>query len=162
MPPSARFALQLAFRTVQRRLTAVSALKTSFRPHDTYGMVWWIHPGILKVGRNRAGEVRRHPHVIPLPPSAQQIVRTALALTRPDNPYLFPQLRLRHAGDAGDGPLNRGETPTIDGFGDSPGWTDATKRDVEVEVGGGLGMDDDDRFMVGEAEFRQNRFGRLA
>lgn len=106
MPPSARFALQLAFRTVQRRLTAVSALKASFRPHDTYGMVWWIHPGILKVGRNRAGEVRRHPHVIPLPPSAQKIVRTALALTRPDNPYLFPQLRLRHAGDAGDGHLS--------------------------------------------------------
>jgi integrase len=106
MPPSARFALQLAFRTVQRRLTAVSALKTSFRPHDTYGMVWWIHPGILKVGRNRAGEVRRHPHVIPLPRSAQQIVRTALVLTRPDNPYLFPQLRLRHAGDAGDGHLS--------------------------------------------------------
>lgn len=106
MPPSARFALQLAFRTVQRRLTVVSALKTSFRPHDTYGMVWWIHPGILKVGRNRAGEVRRHPHVIPLPPSAQKIVRTALALTRPDNPYLFPQLRLRHAGDAGDGHLS--------------------------------------------------------
>jgi len=106
MPPSARFALQLAFRTVQRRLTAVSALKTSFRPHDTYGMVWWIHPGILKVGRNRAGEVRRHPHVIPLPPSAQKIVRTALALTRPDNPYLFPQLRLRRASDTGDGHLS--------------------------------------------------------
>lgn len=106
MPPSARFALQLAFRTVQRRLTVVSALKTSFRPHETYGMVWWIHPGILKVGRNRAGEVRRHPHVIPLPPSAQQIVRIALTLTRPDNPYLFPQLRLRKAGDTGDGHLS--------------------------------------------------------
>lgn len=106
MPPSARFALQLAFRTVQRRLTVVSALKTSFRAHDDYGMVWWIHPGILKVGRNRAGEVRRHPHVIPLPSSAQKIVRTAMTMTRPDNPYLFPQLRLRKAGDTGDGHLS--------------------------------------------------------
>ena len=105
-PPSARFALQLAFRTVQRRLTAVSALKSSFRPHDDYGMVWWIHPGILKVGRNRAGEVRRHPHVIPLPPSAQQIVRTSMTMTRSDNPYLFPQLRLRKAGDPGDAHLS--------------------------------------------------------
>jgi integrase len=106
MPPSARFALQLAFRTVQRRLTAVSALKASFRPHDDYGMVWWVHPGLLKVGRNRAGEVRRHPHVIPLPPSAQQIVRTAMTMTRSDNPYLFPQLRLRKAGDPGDAHLS--------------------------------------------------------
>ena len=29
-----------------------------------------------------------------------------LALTRPDNPYLFPQLRLRRAGDVGDGHLS--------------------------------------------------------
>jgi integrase len=106
MPPSARLALQLALRTVQRRLTVVSALKASFRPHGQYGMLWWIHPGILKVGRTRHGEVRRHPHVIPLPPTAQQIVRTALAMTRPDNPYLFPQLRLRRAGDAGDAHLS--------------------------------------------------------
>ena len=106
MPPSARLALQLALRTVQRRLTVVSALKASFRPHDKYGMVWWIHPGILKVGRTRHGEVRRHPHVIPLPPAAQEIVRTALAMTRPDNPYLFPQLRLRRSGDAGDAHLS--------------------------------------------------------
>jgi integrase len=105
-PPSARLALGLALHTAQRRLTVVSAIKASFRPHDEYGLVWWIHPGILKVGRNRTGEVRRHPHVIPLPPSAQQIVRTALAMTRPDNPYLFPQLRLRRAGDAGDGHLS--------------------------------------------------------
>jgi len=104
--PSARFALQLALRTAQRRLTAVSALKASFRSNDHYGMVWWIHPGVLKVGRNRTGEVRRHPHVIPLPPSAQQIVRTAMTMTRPDNPYLFPQLRLRKAGDTGDGHLS--------------------------------------------------------
>ena len=32
MPPSARLALQLALRTLQRRLTVVSALKASFRP----------------------------------------------------------------------------------------------------------------------------------
>jgi hypothetical protein len=34
-PPSARLALELSFRTVQRRLTVVSALKASFRPHKT-------------------------------------------------------------------------------------------------------------------------------
>jgi hypothetical protein len=66
-PPAARLALQLALRTAQRRLTVVSALKASFRPHDTYGLVWWVHPGILKVGRTRRGQIRRHPHVIPLP-----------------------------------------------------------------------------------------------
>jgi hypothetical protein len=87
MPPSARLALQLAFRTLQRRLTVVSALKASFRPHPVYGLVWWIHPGVLKVGRTRTGQIRRHPHVLPLPPGAQEIVRTALSLTRPDNPY---------------------------------------------------------------------------
>lgn len=106
MPPSARLALQLALRTLQRRLTVVSALKASFRPHDEYGMVWWVHPGVLKVGRSRTGQVRRHPHVIPLPASAQEIVRTALSLTRPDNPFLFPQLRLRRAGDLGNGHLS--------------------------------------------------------
>jgi integrase len=105
-PPSARLALQLALRTVQRRLTVVSALKASFRPHGEYGMVWWIHPGILKVGRTRTGQIRRHPHVIPLSAGTQEIVRTALSLTRPGNPYLFPQLRLRRAGDAGDGHLS--------------------------------------------------------
>ncbi len=42
-PPSARLALQLALRTVQRRLTVVSGLKASFRPHERYGMVWWVH-----------------------------------------------------------------------------------------------------------------------
>ena len=105
-PPSARLALELAFRTVQRRLTIVSALKASFRPHKTYGMIWWVHPGILKVGRNRDGQIRRHPHVIPLPLTAQEIVRTAQVMTLPDNPYLFPQLRLRRAGDAGNGHLS--------------------------------------------------------
>ena len=106
MPASARLALQLALATVQRRLTVVSAMKASFRPHDQYGMVWWAHPGLLKVGRTRSGQVRRHPHVIPLPASAQKIVRTALSLTRPDNPFLFPQLRLRRAGDLGNGHLS--------------------------------------------------------
>jgi integrase len=81
-------------------------LKASFRPHPIYGMVWWIHPGVLKVGRTRKGQIRRHPHVIPLPPGAQEIVRTALALSRPDNPFLFPQLRLRRSGDLGNGHLS--------------------------------------------------------
>jgi integrase len=104
--PSARLALKLALHTGQRRLTVVSALKASLRRHPLFGLVWWIHPGILKVGRNRNGQIRRRPHVIPLPPTVQEIVRTALSLTRPDNPYLFPQLRLRRAGDAGDGHLS--------------------------------------------------------
>lgn len=105
-PPAARLALELALHTVQRRLTVVSALKNSFRPHDQYGMVWWIHPGVLKVGRDRLGKIRRHPHVIPLTSSTQTVVRTALALTRPDNPYLFPQLRLRRAEDVGNSHLS--------------------------------------------------------
>jgi integrase len=105
-PPSARLALRLALRTVQRRMTVVSALKATFRPHPKYGMVWWIHPGVLKVGRTRDNEVRRHPHVLPLPPGAQDFVKAALTLTHPDNPYLFPQLRLRRAGDPGGGHLS--------------------------------------------------------
>src|SRR5487761_2788064 len=88
------------------QMTCLSALKASFRPHKTYGMIWWVHPGILKVGRNRDGQIRRHPHVIPLPLTAQEIVRTAQVMTLPDNPYLFPQLRLRRAGDAGNGHLS--------------------------------------------------------
>lgn len=106
MPPSARLALRLALRTVQRRLTVVTALKTSFRPHAQYGMVWWIHPRVLKVGRTRDRQIRRHPHLIPLTDATQEIVRTALALSVPDNPYLFPQLRLRRAGDSGNGHLS--------------------------------------------------------
>ena len=106
MPPSARLALQLALRTLQRRLTVVSALKASFRPDDRYGMIWWIHPGVLKVGRTRTGQLRRHPHVIPLTASTQDIVRTARSLSRPDNPFLFPQLRLRRSGDLGNGHLS--------------------------------------------------------
>jgi len=106
-PPSARLALQLALRTAQRRLTVVSALKNSFVRHDTYGLVWRVHPGILKVGRTRHGRIRRHPHVLPLPYSVQAIVQTAMdTLTRPDNPYLFPQLRLRRAGDPGTAHLS--------------------------------------------------------
>jgi hypothetical protein len=106
MPPSARLALRLALRTVQRRLTVVTALKTSFRPHDQYGMVWWIHSGLLKIGRTRDHQIRRHPHLIPLTDTTQEIVRTALALSIPDNPYLFPQLRLRRAEDSGNGHLS--------------------------------------------------------
>jgi integrase len=41
-----------------------------------------------------------------LPQQTQEIVRTALALSVPDNPYLFPQLRLRRAEDAGNGHLS--------------------------------------------------------
>ena len=33
-------------------------------------------------------------------------LRCALSLTRPDNPFLFPQLRLRRAGDLGNGHLS--------------------------------------------------------
>jgi hypothetical protein len=105
-PPSARLALQLALCTIQRRLTVVSALKGSFSSHEKYGMVWVIHPGILKVGRTRRGQIRRHPHIIPLPQIVQEIVHKAFVMTRPDNPYLFPQLRLRRAGDTSDGHLS--------------------------------------------------------
>jgi integrase len=100
-PAAARLALHLGLRTAQRRKTVVSALKASFRPDPEFGMVWWIHPGLLKVGRDTDRPVRRHPHVLPLTPPVQKIVETALALSRPDNPFLFPQLRLRRAGDPG-------------------------------------------------------------
>ena len=61
---------------------------------------------MLKVGRTRDRQIRRHPHLIPLTEATQEIVRTALALSVPDNPYLFPQLRLLLAADSGNGHLS--------------------------------------------------------
>ncbi len=98
----------LALYTAQRRLTVASALKRAFVQHPEYGFCWIIHPGSRKTGtvrsrnKNRGSKPKR-PHAIPLPPAAEKAVKQALEVcSREDLPWLFPQLRLRRKGDAGD------------------------------------------------------------
>lgn len=94
MNPGARLSTMLQLLTGQRRLTPLEAPKTAFEEHKFYGMVWRLDD---KVGSWR---------VLPLTEMAQLTVRTAFALTRSDNPYLFPQQRARRIGEAADGHLN--------------------------------------------------------
>ena len=93
--PRREFALALTLQlfTAQRRATVVSALKDAFKEDEHWGLVWTIHPGLMKSKR---------PHILPLPETAARAVRLAMELSRSDSPWLFPQTRLRQAGDAGD------------------------------------------------------------
>lgn len=93
--PRREFALALTLQlfTAQRRATIVTALKDAFIEDKHWGLVWTIHPGLMKSKR---------PHILPLPETAARAVRLAMELSRSDSPWLFPQTRLRQAGDAGD------------------------------------------------------------
>lgn len=104
--PSHRLMLTLELFTAQRRLTVASAMKKHFVEDTTkkYGMLWVIHPGLLKAGSK--GERAKRPHVIPLPDYARMAVDQAMRQSRSDSPWLFPQLRLRRKGDAGGGHIS--------------------------------------------------------
>jgi integrase len=91
---AARTATLLQLMTGQRRMTVCEARKEAFEDHPVYGMVWRLEDKV------------RSWRVLPLPPTAAAAVRTAMLLTRPDNPYLFPQQRERKAGDGAEGHMN--------------------------------------------------------
>lgn len=94
--PRREFALALTLQlfTAQRRATIVKALKAAFVEDQEWGLVWTIHPGLIKGKRS---------HALPLPETAARAVRMAMTLSRRDSPWLFPQTRLRFATDSGDG-----------------------------------------------------------
>lgn len=91
---AARTATLLQLMTGQRRMTVCEARKEAFEDHKEYGMVWRLEDKV------------RSWRVLPLPPTAEAAVRTAMSLTRADNPYLFPQQRERQAGMGMDGHMN--------------------------------------------------------
>jgi integrase len=88
---SARLSTTISLFTGQRRFTPLSAKKSAFLDHPQYGMVWRLSD---KVAAWR---------VLPLTKSAAAAVRAAQVMARDDNPYLFPQLRPRKAGEPMDG-----------------------------------------------------------
>jgi integrase len=88
----ARIALVLQLMTGQRRKTIVEARKRNFMKTEDYGLLWYIGP-------DKSGKYR----VLPLPALAESAVEAAKMAARGDSPWLFPQQRLRRAGDAGDG-----------------------------------------------------------
>lgn len=90
---AARLAAMLALLTVQRRETIVTARRRDFEPVED-GAVWQIPAAHIKSKRG---------HVLPLPPLTWRVVRAAMTLGNSSDEWLFPQLRLRRAGDAGTG-----------------------------------------------------------
>lgn len=90
---AARCAAALVLFTAQRRETVSSARRRDFEELDGNVGLWKI-PGQFIKGKQR--------HTIPLPPTTWQIVRRALALSQPNDDWLFPQLRKRRATDKGD------------------------------------------------------------
>jgi len=92
--PAARLSLMLQLFTGQRRLTPLEARKTDFVESEHYGMVWRLDD---KVHAWRT---------LPLPPTAKSTVESAMALSRSDNDFLFPQQRAFKNGQSADGHMN--------------------------------------------------------
>lgn len=86
--------LKLQMLTVSRRITATAIPKDAFKEDPKWGMVWDIAPEFMKNKRR---------HVLPLTETAQKVVRLALEMSRPDNPWLFPQVKPYRKGDPTDG-----------------------------------------------------------
>lgn len=89
---AARLALMLQLMTGQRRKTIVQAKRARFLETPDYGTIWALGP-------DKSGKFR----FIPLPDLAAATVKAALSAGRGDSPWLFPQQRLRRAGDEGNG-----------------------------------------------------------
>lgn len=92
--PAARLSLMIQLFTGQRRLTPLEAKKTDFVKNEHYGMVWRLDD---KVGAWRA---------LPLPETARLAVENAVALSRSDNDFVFPQQRVFRNGGTADGHMN--------------------------------------------------------
>jgi integrase len=92
---SFRLAAMMQSCTLQRRLTVCSATKSSFSVDPETGYLVWKIPGYLMKGGR--------PHELPLTPLARHAYEGALAISRADSRWLFPQLRQRRKGD----PMNK-------------------------------------------------------
>lgn len=89
-----RLAGLIALHTAQRRITIVQAEREAIGAdagREGWG-VWYIDSAHMKAGTA---------HVLPLPPPTYALFKEALAIGRSSDRWLFPQLRLRRAGDAG-------------------------------------------------------------
>ena len=94
--PSIRLAAALLILTAQRRETVASARTADFLPYpDRSGWGMW------RMEADPSLTLDRH-HAVPLPPLAWGLVRLARHCAGA-SPWLFPQVRLRMAGDAGGG-----------------------------------------------------------
>lgn len=99
-------ALQLLILTGQRRRPVAEALVEDFVPWvETPGWgVWSMGPRHRKTAAKRGD---RHRHCVPLPPPLWKLVqRQAARAAEAGTPYLFPQVRPKRTGDAGDGHLS--------------------------------------------------------
>ncbi|MGQ5718871.1 tyrosine-type recombinase/integrase [Pseudochrobactrum asaccharolyticum] len=92
--PAARLSLMLQLFTGQRRLTPLTAKKTDFISTEAYEMLWRLDD---KVDAWR---------VLPLPETARLAVENAIALSRSDNDFVFPQQRVFRNGGTADGHMN--------------------------------------------------------
>jgi integrase len=97
-PASARYAGALALLSAQRIATVLQAGKDEFTPCE-HGGIWTAPPAHTKGKRG---------HVIPLPPVAWHVVRSAMAAAHDGTPLLFPQTKRRRVGDEGGGHLSYG------------------------------------------------------
>lgn len=93
---AARLAAMLALLTGQRRETIAAARKQDFKA-NVHGAIWTIPAAYMKSNRQ---------HVIPIPHFTWRIVQAAMAMSSSESDWLFPQLRLRKAGDPGTGHMS--------------------------------------------------------
>lgn len=108
---SVRLGAMLVLLTCQRRATIVSARKQDFKEIPGHGALWNIPSAYMKAGarKPKGADGQRRRHVVPLPPFTWSLVRQAMAMTPPGEEWLFPQVRLRRAGDIGGGHLSEKE-----------------------------------------------------
>lgn len=92
--PQARLAAALLVLTAQRRETVITARVDDLKPWDE--REGW---GMWRMEADPQLQIDRH-HAIPLPPLAWAVVGCARQLAGA-SPWLFPQMRLRRAADAG-------------------------------------------------------------
>lgn len=99
-------ALQLLVLTGQRRRPIAEALVADFVPwiEEPGWGVWAMRPAHRKTAAKRGD---KHKHCVPLPPALWELVQAQIArAAKADSEFLFPQVRPKRAGDAGDGHLS--------------------------------------------------------
>lgn len=145
-------ALTLELFTAQRRATVVRAIKKSFVEDPNWGLVWVVHPGILKRGEKEG----QRPHALPLPEKAAEAARLAISMSREDSPFLFPKFRPRRATDSRDGTMSLGvlnrklrkiQEPGKPLHSQRP-WSTHSFRYSFTTYCGRLGIGDEDRDLV--------------
>jgi len=111
---TSKIAAAIILLTVQRRETVFSARRADFKDYDLAEdgnqiAVWHVPPLGMKVkGQDADDPSLLVGHMIPMHPILVALVRTALAIGSPNSEWLFPQLRVRRVGDAGDGHQDSG------------------------------------------------------